>query len=157
MKAPTPGDLEKKIAAMERSTWIMEQLSPSSCIGDVGDAASSDGRFVWSSWQFDMDISRNLQLISLMMTHIGNRIRVRYWSLHHFIFRTVYQFQNHVDSRWHLTSQGSGQIALWQVHYEQKSFQKLQLWDAYFRVLWHYLFLIGKVGFGWQKWRLGSL
>ena len=107
MKAPTPGALEKKIAAMERSTWIMEHLSPSSCIGDVGDAASSDGRFVRSGWQFDMDISRNLQLISLMMTHIGNRIRVRYWSLHHFIFRTVYQFQNHVDSRWHLTS------ALW--------------------------------------------
>ena len=143
MKAPTPGALEKKIAAMERSTWIMEQLSPSSCIGDVGDAASSDGRFVRSGWQFDMDISRNLQLISLMMTHIGNRIRVRYWSLHHFIFRTVYQFQNHVDSRWHLTS------ALW-----TKSFQKLQLLDAYFRVLWHYLILIGKVGFGWQKWRL---
>ena len=45
----------------------------------------------------------------------------------------------------------------WQVHYEQKSFQKLQLWDAYFRVLWHYLFPIGKVRFGWQKWRLGSL
>ena len=136
MKAPTPGALEKKIAAMERSTWIMEQLSPSSCIGDVGDAASSDGRFVRSGWQFDMDISRNLQLISLMMTHIGNRIRVRYWSLHHFIFRTVYQFQNHVDSRWH-----------WQVHYEQKSFQKLQLLDAYFRVLWHYLHISN-----WESW-----
>ena len=47
-KAPTPDELEKKITAMERSTWIMEHLSPSSYIGDVGDAAASNGRFVRS-------------------------------------------------------------------------------------------------------------
>ena len=42
-----PGEIEKKITALERSTWIMEHLSPSSCIGDVGDA-DGDGRFVRS-------------------------------------------------------------------------------------------------------------